>query len=128
MNAESLLPFLFIIAPFAIAFILEAIVLYYFRLQPVKRIIGITIAINLISVGIIFFAAMPLLAKLGYQFNGLNLPPQLVVFLWWFSSVVDGVTLTLFLRKHDKARLFMASILMNFLSYLFLYIFIVNSH
>jgi hypothetical protein len=128
MNAESLLPFFLIIAPFTIAFLLEAVVLYYFRIQPVTRTTGVAIAVNIVNLAIIFFAVMPLVVRLGYDFNGLNLPIQVVVFLWWFSSWADGLLLTFFLRKQDKSRIFAASILMNFLSYLFLYIFIVNSH
>ncbi|MDB5208394.1 MAG: hypothetical protein JWR72_3469 [Flavisolibacter sp.] len=128
MNIESLLPFLLIIAPFAIAFFTESLVLYYFRLQRIWGAIGIAVGINLFLLAIIFFAVMPLLRQLGYEFDGLYLHIQVVVFLWWFSSVADGLLLSLFLRKQDKARIFAASILMNFLSYLFLYIFIVNSH
>ena len=128
MNIESLLPFLLIIAPFAIAFFTESLVIYYFRLQRIWGAIGIAVAINLVVLAIIFFAVMPLLAKLGYEFDGLYLHIQVVAFLGWFSSVADGLLLTLFLHKQNRSKIFAASILMNFLSYLFLYIFIVNSH
>lgn len=128
MNIEGIIPFLLIIAPFAIAFLLEAIVLYYFRLLRLGPSIGMAIAINLFCLALIVFAVMPLLTNLGYGLTGLDLPIQVVVFLWWFSSVADGLLLTLFLRREAKPKIFTASILMNFLSYLFLYIFIVNSH
>lgn len=128
MNIESFLPFLLVVAPFAIAFFTESLVLYYFRLRPMWGAIAIATAVNLLSLAIIFFAVLPLIKKLGYELSGFNLQPQVMVFLWWFSSVADGVLLTIFLPKPDKSKIFAASILMNFISFLFLYIFIVNSH
>jgi len=128
MNTESLIPFALIITPFFLAFFIEGIVLYFFKIKAFWSSIGIAVAVNLLSLVVIFYAIMPLLGKLGYQFNGLELPVPVVLFLWWFSSIADGLLVLLFFKHVEKKRIFSASIIMNALSYLFLYIFIVNSH
>ena len=131
MDIESIVPFLLILAPFAIAFFLEALVIYFFKLRGFWASLGFSILINLVAIAFIYFVGSPLLGALGYdmgQFNGLNLPIQVVAFLCWLSILIDGVLLQLVLRKQDKKRIYLASIVMNILSYLFLHFFIVYSH
>ena len=131
MNIESLLPFLFFIGLFLVAFLIEALVLYFFNLRLFWKAAGLSILINLLSLAVIYFIASALLSLLGYDvrsFNGLNPPVQVTAFLWWLSVIADGLLLMLFLRRQDKSKIFLASIIMNWLSFLFLYFFIVNSH
>ncbi len=128
MNMESLRFLALLFAPFAIAFLIEATVIYFFKLKGLWVSIGLSVLINLITLAVIFFGVMALLGKLHYEFNGLHLPLQVVAFLWWFSSIADGFLFRLFLPKAQMGKAFAASIIMNFASYLFLYLFIVNSH
>jgi hypothetical protein len=128
MNIESLVPFAIIITPFAIAFFIEALVIYFFKIKSFWAAIGFSLLINLITVTIIFYMVTVLLGQLNYEFNGLHLPIPVVLFLWWFSSVVDGLLMQLFFVNIEVKLLYRASILMNALSYLLLYIIIVNSH
>lgn len=131
MDIESVVPFLLLLAPFGIAFFLEALVIYFFKLKGFWLSLCIAILINLLSLAIIYFIGSPVLGALGYdmgQFNGLNLPVQVVVFLCWLSILIDGLILQLLLRRQDKKRIYTSSIVMNILSYLFLHFFIVYSH
>jgi hypothetical protein len=131
MNVESVVPILLILAPFAIAYLIEALVIYFFRLKGIFASIGISVLINLLSLALIYFIGAPLLGKLGYelgQFNGLNLEIQVVAFICWFSIIVEALLLQLFIRSQQKKQVFIASIVMNILSYLFLNLFILYSH
>ena len=131
MNVESLLPFLLILAPFLAAFFIEALVIYFFKLKSFWASVGISIVINLISTTLVYYAAGAILGKLGYeigQFNGLNLPIQAIAFIWWFSVIADGLMLQLFIKAPEKHKIFIASIVMNALSYAFLHLFIEYSH
>lgn len=127
MNADSILPFLLIVAPFAIAFLLEAAVLYFLRIKRIWPAVGTAIAINLLSLAVLYGSSL-LLNKLGYEFTGLRLPLQVILALWWLSVVADGLLLQLFAPKAEKQAVYTASLVMNSLSYLFLYYFITNSH
>jgi hypothetical protein len=128
MNIESLLPFALLITPFILVFLIEGLVICFFKLKRLWPAFGTSVLINILSVVIIIYGIMALLGKLGYEFNGLDLPVPVIFFLWWFSTIVDGLLLQLFCRKAEKRKLFMASMLMNAFSYFFLYIFIINSH
>jgi hypothetical protein len=128
MNIESLAPFFLILAPFAIAFLLEALVLYFLRLKTFWGSIGTSILLNLLSIAPVYFISSFVLSKIGYEFNGLQLDIPVVAFLWWFSIVVEGLLLRPFTRGKETKSIFTASILMNTLSYLFFYFFIVYSH
>jgi hypothetical protein len=127
MNADSILPFLLIVAPFAFAFLLEAAVLYFFKFKHFWAGVGTAIAVNLLSLAVLYGSSL-LLNKLGYEFNGLRLPLQVILALWWLSVVADGLLLQLFSPKAEKRIVYTASLVMNTLSYLFLYFFITNSH
>lgn len=126
MNLESITPFLLIVAPFAIAFFIEALVIYFFRIKTFWISIGLSFLVNLLSL-VVLFAGSVLLTNLGYEFNGLRLPVQVLLVMWWLSVVSDGILLQLF-SKAEKRKLYFASITMNSLSYLFLWFFITNSH
>ena len=128
MNIESLVPFLLILAPFAIAFLMEAMVLYFFRLKRFWTSVGVAVLINIISIALVYFVASFVLSKIGYEFNGLQLDLPVVAFLWWFSIIIEGFLLRPFTKGSDTRKVFMASIVMNTLSYLFLYFFIIYSH
>ncbi|GAA4755092.1 hypothetical protein [Flavisolibacter ginsenosidimutans] len=131
MSIESLTPFLIIFAIFLIAFLIEALVLYFFKLKKFWASFGISVLVNLVSLTLIYYVAAAVLHALGYdmgKYNGLNLQLPVVAFLWWFSVVVEGLLLCFFFSRHELKRAFIASILMNFLSMLFLYAFIINSH
>lgn len=130
MNIESLDLFLLVLAPFLAVFVIEALVIYFFKLKGFWISLGLSIVVNLLSFALIYFAAAPLLSLLGYdlgKFNGLNLSLPVVSFLTWFSIIVDGVLLQLFNRQLDRKRIFIASIVMNILSYFFFYFFIINN-
>lgn len=126
MNLESLSPFLLLLAPFAIAFFMEALVVYFFRLKPFWLSVGLCFLINLLTLGVLY-AGSVLLSKLGYRFDGLLLPLQILLLFWWLSVVADGFFLFLFSKK-GKQIVYFCSLVMNSLSYLFLYIFIANTH
>ena len=131
MNFESLLPFAVFLGLFLLAFLIEALVLYFFKLKSFWGGFGLSVLLNLISLVLIYFVASALLGLLGYEvgnYNGLNPPAQVTAFLWWFSVVADGLLLLLFLRRQQPSKVFLASIIMNWLSFLFLYVFIVSSH
>jgi len=128
MNVESLFPFFLLFTPFLFAFIIEGLVIYFFRIKAFWTSLGIAFLINLISIGLINFIGAFLLSKIGYELNGLDLPLRVVLFLCWFSVLTEGFMLQFLARGHDKKTIFLASIIMNALSYLFLYFFIANSH
>ncbi|HEX8314711.1 MAG TPA: hypothetical protein VF609_06960 [Flavisolibacter sp.] len=131
MDFESIIPFLLILAPFAIAFFMEALVLYFFKVKGFGLSILTSVLINLVALAVVYFLGAPLLGKLGYeigQFNGLNLQPQVVAFICWLSIIIDGLLLQLLFRRQERKRLYSASIVMNILSYLFFHFFIVYSH
>jgi hypothetical protein len=127
MNLETVSPFLLIVAPFFVAFLLEAFVIYFFRLKRFWASAGIAFLINLLSLGVLYGSSL-LVGKLGYEFNGLQLPLQVVLFLWWLSIVADGILLRFFAKNTERKRIYLCSIVMNTLSYFFLYFFITNSH
>lgn len=126
MNADSFLPFLLLVAPFAIASLLEAIVIYFFKLRLFWPSIGFSLLVNILSLCVLYASSL-LMTKLGYEFNGLRLPLQVLLALWWVSVMTDGLLLQLFL-KSDRKKIYTASIAMNSLSFLFLYFFVMNSH
>lgn len=128
MNLEILTPYLIILTPFTIAFLLEAVVIYSFKMKRPWPALGVSILINLISLALFFYAAVPLIGKLNYEVNGLHFPLQLFFFIWWFCTVTDGFLLRLFLRNQPAERIFKVSAVMNACSTLFFYFFIVNSH
>ena len=128
MNAQSLVPILLLIMPFVLAFLIEALVIYFFKLYSFWRAIGFSFIINILTIGIMAFAVVPIIGKLGYTIDGLQSPPPVFVFLWWVSAVVDGFLLMLLPPRKKNQSVFIASILMNAVSYLFLYFFIVYSH
>ena len=131
MSIESLVPFLILLGLFLVAFLIEALVLYFSRLKKFWPSFGISVVVNIFSLLLNYFVASSLVSRLGYdssQFSGLNLQLPVVAFLWWFSVVVEGGLLCFFFSAHERKKVFLASILMNFLSFLFLYVFIVNSH
>lgn len=126
MNFESLSPFLLLVAPFVAAFFLEALVIFFFKLRSFWTSVGLSFVVNLLSLVVLYIGSL-FLSKLGYGFNGLLLPLPLVSAFWWLSVVADGVLLSVFSKRH-KQTLYLCSILMNVLSYLFLYLFISYSH
>ena len=128
MNVESLNLFFLLAAPFFFAFTIEALVIYFFKIKLFWISLAIAFLINLVSITLIYFIASFLLSKIGYELNGLDLPLRVVLFLCWFSIIAEGFMLQVVAKEHDKKRIFLASILMNTLSYLFLYFFIENSH
>lgn len=127
MNVESIVPFILIITPFAIAFLLEALVIYFFKLKSFWAAVGVAYLMNLLSLAVLYGCSL-LLGKLGYEFNGLRLPVQVMLALWWVSVIADALLLQLFAKKAEKSRVYFSSLVMNVFSYLFLYVFIVNSH
>ena len=128
MNIESLLPFILLFSPFLLAFIIEAAVIYFFKLRPFLTSLGISFLVNIFSIALIHFFASYVLSKIGYELNGLNLPIQVILFLCWFSILVEGFLLKLLIKNEVKKTVFIASIVMNVFSYLFLYLFIEYSH
>lgn len=127
MTPDSILPFLLILLPFALAFLTEGLVVYFFRIRSVWASLGAAVVVNLLTL-LLLYGSSWLLGKLGYELNGLRLPFPVVLFFWWLSVVVDGALLKLFFRKADGKQVYLASIVMNTLSYLVLYFFIANSH
>jgi len=130
MNLESLDLFLLVLAPFFAVFVIEALVIYFFKLKGFWASLGLSILINLLSFALIYFAAAPLLSLLGYdlgKFNGLNLSLPVVFFLTWFSIITDAILLQVLNRQLDRKRIFIVSIVMNILSYFFFYFFIINN-
>lgn len=128
MNIESLVPLLLILAPFLIAFLIESLVIYFFKLKTFWLGVGTAFLINLLSIALVYFIAAFILTRIGYEFNGLQLPPPVVAFIWWVSVITDGLLLTVFCRNKKRETIFRASIVMNTISYLFLYFIITNSH
>jgi hypothetical protein len=126
MQIESYYPFLLVIAPFAFAFLSEAFVIYFFRLKPFWAAVGMGILINLLSLGVLYVGSL-LVGKLGYTLNGLQLPAQVTLFFWWLSVLTDGLLLQLFTKKATLDKIYLCSLVMNTLSWLFLYLFITNN-
>lgn len=126
MRFESYYPFLLIIAPFAIAYLVEGFVIYFFRLKRFWSALGIAILINLLSLTVLYGSGF-LLGKLGYALNGLQLPLQVVLFFWWLSSITDGLLLKIFAKRTEAKSIYLCSIIMNSISWFFLYLFIINS-
>lgn len=131
MNIESLLPLFLLLAVFLAAFLLEALVIVSFKLKKFWAALGISLLVNLVSLALLYFVAGPVLSALGYDVgkpSGLNRQLQVVLFLWWFSVVAEGGLLWLFLRRPEKKSAFLASIIMNLVSFLFLYLFDLINH
>lgn len=127
MNAHSLLPIFLVVAPFAVAFLLEAVVIYFFKFKRLLPSVGISVFVNILSLGLLYISSQ-LLLKLGYNFDGLRVPLQIVFAFWWLSIVMDGLLLQLFLPQVQRKTIYLASLVMNTVSYLFLFFFIANSH
>lgn len=127
MTPDSIFPFLLILLPFALAFFVEALVVYFFRIRRFWVSLVSVIVINLFTLLLLYGSSL-LLGKLGYEFNGLRLALPVLLFFWWLSVMADGALLKLFFRKANGKQVYLASIVMNTLSYLLLYFFITNSH
>src|SRR5438034_3866699 len=108
MNVESIYPFLLIIAPFAMAFLLEALVLSRFKVGSFWACLGVSLPVNLLSLVILYVSSL-FLSRLNYEFNGLQLPLQVTIFLWWLSVLIDSLLLPLFFRRADRRTVFLAS-------------------
>lgn len=127
MNIESILPFLLIIGLFVFAFFAEGVVLYFFKVKHFWASIGTSFVVNILSL-LVLYACASLVGKLGYELNGLRLPVQVTLFFWWVSVFADALLVQWFAPKTETHRIYLASVVMNSLSYLFLYFFIANSH
>ena len=123
MHVESYFPFLLILAPFAFAFLAEAVVIYLFRLKALGAALGLGLLINLLSMAVLYGSVL-VLGKLGYAVGGLQLPVQVVLFFWWLSILFDGLLLRLFTKNKTTEKIFLCAIAMNSFSWLFLYLFI----
>lgn len=123
MQVESYYPFLLVLAPFAFAFLAEALVIYLFRLKPLGAALRIGLLINLLSL-LVIFGGVVLLKAMGYTIGGLQLPLQVILFFWWLSTSTDGFLLRLFTKDLPAEKSFLCSIVMNSVSWLFLYLFI----
>jgi hypothetical protein len=126
MNIVDLSPLLLLVAPFVLAFFIEALFIYFFGIRSFWTSVGVAFFINLLSLGVLYVGSL-LLSKLGYGFDGLLLPLQVVLAFWWLSVVTDGVFLSRF-AKNRMQTAYLCSLVMNFFSYLFLYLFITYSH
>ena len=129
MSFESLLLVLF--GVLLLAFFIEALVIYFFKIKLFWNSVGVSIVVNLISFTLFYYLGSAFLTKLGYdavQLNGLNLPFRGIAFLWWFTTVVEGVVLQLLSPKQKKRDIYLASMIMNAISLFFLHFFIENSH
>jgi hypothetical protein len=128
MNIQSLVPFLLILLKsLGIAFLLEALVIYFLKIKRFWPAVGVSVVVNLLAL-VVLYGAILLMEKLGYEFNGLQLPLQVLLALWWVSVIVDGLLLSAFSPKLPKKTIFLSSIVMNAISYLFLSFFIINNH
>ena len=127
MNIQSIYPFLLIVAPFAIAFLLEAFVIYFSKIKRFWAGLGVSVVVNLLALVVLYGASL-LMGKLGYEFNGLQLPLQVMLALWWVSVIVDALLLRSFSKTIPLQKIYVSSIVMNTISFLFLYFFIANSH
>lgn len=131
MNIESLLPFFLLLAVLLLAFALEAAVMAFFKLKKFWPAFGISIPLNLVSLALVYFGAVPFLSALDYGIgkpNGLTMQVQVILFLWWFSVMVEGLLLSLLFRRQNKRPVFLAAIFMNLASFVFLYVFNLISH
>lgn len=131
MNIESLLPFFLLLAVLLFAFAVEAAVMAFFKLKKFWPAVGVSLLVNLASLALIYFLAAPFLSLLGYDIgkpNGLNMQVQVILFLWWFAAVTEGILLSLFLRRQKKPQIFLVSVVMNTASFVFLYVFDIISH
>ena len=127
MEFESIRPFLYIILQtIGFVFLLEALVIYFFKIKTFWTALGVSVLINILSF-VVLYGGATLTGKLGYEFNGLQLPLQVMAFLWWISVIADGLLLKLLSRKAEKRDYFLPSIVMNTFSFLFLYFFVINS-
>ena len=127
MNVEIIYPFLLLIAPFVMAFFLESLVIYFFRLESFGKSLVLSLLLNLASLLFLYVNSM-VVGKLGYAMNSLQLPLQVVFFFWWLSILADGFLLQLFAKKAGTQQLYVCSLVMNTVSYLFISIFIRYSH
>ena len=127
MEFESIRPFLYIILQtIGFVFLLEALVIYFFKIKTFWTALGVSVLINILSF-VVLYGGATLTGKLGYEFNGLQLPLQVMAFLWWISVIADALLLKLLSRKAEKKDYFLPSIVMNTFSFLFLYFFVINS-
>lgn len=127
MNVQSITPVLLVIAPFALAFLLEAVVIWRFKIKPFWKSVGLSVFINLLTLCVLFGAGF-LIGQLGYRFNGLRVPLQVFLLFWWLSVLVDGLLLQGLARQITTKRIYVSSLVMNAVSYLFLYLFVAYSH
>ncbi len=123
---ESVYPFLLVVAPFAIAFLIEAVVIFLFRVKRFWPALGVSLAINILSLAALYLGSL-LAGKMGYALDGMVVPLPVLFFFWWLSVMADGLLLQLFTRGQNSERLFLCSVIMNTLAWLFLYLFIVTT-
>lgn len=115
-------PLLLVLLPFALAFLIEATTIYFFKLRGLWASIGLSVVINLLVIVAVVFAVMPLLGRLNYGVSALQFPLPVAVFLCWLSILLDGLLLRAFIKNRPAVRVFAASAVMNVLSWVVLFI------
>jgi hypothetical protein len=126
MNIGSFDLVLIPLALLFLLFLIEALVIYFFKLKRFWASLGISAVVNLLSGVVLYFIGSFIVPKLGYEINGFPLP--VIALLWWVSVIVDGLLLQLVCRNREQKDVFLASLLMNSLSYLSFMLIVSNSH
>ena len=127
MSTENILPFVLFITPFVLAFLIEAVVIYFFKIKRFWPGVLVAFLVNLLSLLVLYGSSL-LMGKMGYEFTGLRLPIQVILALWWLSVLSDALLLQLFAPRVERRTIITAALVMNAISYFFLYFFITNSH
>ena len=126
MQLETIYPFLLVIGLFAMVCLLEAVVIYFFLLKRPGKAMLLAFTVNLLTLPLLYGSNF-FLGKLGYAISGLVFPLQVIFFFWWLSVLFDGLLLQAFTKQRDVARVYVCTLAMNSVSYLFLYFFVIHT-
>lgn len=104
----------------AITIVLEGVVLIIFKIEKGGKAFLYSLIVNLASLGV-GYITLPLIRQIG---NGLTTSGQ--VFRWIFvfaiTVLVEGFLLILLTKKKPREKVWLATVVMNLLSYILLFL------
>ena len=112
-----LIPLLFFMV---VCGLLEGMVIYLFRIRRYPVAIGHALVVNIVSL-LAGYLLWPLISRIGLDLGSKRLQLPTLAFLWLLTVLIEAPVLKLLNRAQAWERVFMASIVMNFLSYLIFY-------
>jgi hypothetical protein len=107
--------------------LVEGLILYLFRIGKLMRSIGYAFVANGTSFLFCVFVA-GLVNLIGYHVSITSIPLPVLLLFCWLSIIIEAIIIKLLHRTTNTTQVFMASILLNFVTFLFFYLFLLFSH